>query len=94
MTDSSSEIDWGGSAFPCEGGSDSSLYPDPGMSMRDYFAAQAIVGISTWAPVRGTFDLTSDEAIQSRAVWAYRQADAMIEARRASPLPDDNGRAE
>lgn len=28
----------GGSAFPCEGGLDSGLYADPGMSLRDWFA--------------------------------------------------------
>lgn len=32
------DINTGGAAFPCEGGSDSGLFADPGMTLRDYFA--------------------------------------------------------
>lgn len=34
----------GGPAFPCEGGDMSGLIADPGMSLRDWFAGQALSG--------------------------------------------------
>jgi hypothetical protein len=36
---STQNINDGGPAFPCEGGHSSGLYPAPGMTLRDYFAA-------------------------------------------------------
>jgi hypothetical protein len=69
------EIDWGGSAFPCEGGSDSNLYPDPGMSLRDYFAGQALSGQLA--------NRYQDQwSYQEHAKRAFDQADAMIAARK------------
>ena len=41
MTDAA-KIDDGGPVFPCEGGEFSGLHPDPGMSLRDYFAAMPL----------------------------------------------------
>lgn len=76
MTDSK-EIDWGGNAFPTEGGTDSGLYPDPGMSLRDWFAGQALVEFAGFVTVEvpETFDIV--------ARHCYRMADAMIAARKA-----------
>jgi len=44
-----------------------------GMTLRDYFAGQALTGISS--------DPTIDISIVERAEWSYRMADAMLEAR-------------
>lgn len=69
----------GGPAFPPR------FVNMPGMTLRDYFASQALVGMGTWAPndalgiSRG---MTSAEAHKNRAEWAYTQADAMLEARK------------
>ncbi|MBX5089386.1 hypothetical protein [Rhizobium lentis] len=71
----SKQIDWGGSAFPCEGGSDSNLYPDPGMSLRDWFAGQVLSGFMSAKPMH--FNPDDD------AAYCYRVADAMIAARKA-----------
>lgn len=76
----SDEIDWGGQAFPTEGGDQSGLYPDPGMSLRDYMAIHASdedmrhVEDGTWGD-RGFEKLT-------RAQRRYLFADAMIAARK------------
>lgn len=39
-------IDDGGPAFPCEGGPDGMLIPGYGMTLRDYFAAKAMIGLA------------------------------------------------
>jgi hypothetical protein len=57
-----------------------------GMTLRDYFAAQALVSMGTWMPP-GVSDfnkghLDSDEVLTLRARWSYAQADAMLEARK------------
>lgn len=86
------KIDWGGSAFPIEGGVDSGLYPDPGMSLRDWFAGQALAGFM------GPLSFASEESLktiakqnglngyvtnsQIAASVAYGYADAMIAARK------------
>ena len=49
----------------------------PAMSLRDYFAGQAIAGLcadSSW---------TEEFSHETTAVWAYNLADAMLEARAA-----------
>ena len=60
-------------AFPC--GCDVTLNqyePSSGMTLRDYFAAKAITGT-----------LPGDKADEKiLAQWAYRMADAMMEARK------------
>jgi hypothetical protein len=48
--------------------------PVLGLSIRDYFAAKAMQGWSA-------NPIPQDSSIQEVAAWAYRQADAMIEAR-------------
>ena len=61
----------GGPAFPCEHGNNS---PHPnGMTLRDYFAANAIIAYHA----DGTFSNPKDAAI-----WCYAIADAMLEARK------------
>ena len=57
-----------------------------GMWLRDYFAAQALVGIGNWVPGGDyTRDRSTDEQraemLKRRAEWAYAQADAMLAER-------------
>lgn len=49
-----------------------------GMTLRDWFAGQALVSMGTWMPPSATGKLNADEALRQRADWAYRQADAMM----------------
>ncbi len=53
-------------------------YGDPGMSLRDYFAAAAL---NTFYAEGGMGDRTEDEIARS----AYELADAMLAARRGTP---------
>lgn len=60
--------------------------PTPGMTLRDYFAGQALVGIGDWCPEQrgdGSYGIAHAEQQRRRAVWAYEQADAMLKARGA-----------
>ena len=68
----------GGPAHPCE----MDRYGDrnEGMSLRDYFAAQALVSMGMWCP--GATWPEPEEARRLRAQWSYAQADAMLEARK------------
>lgn len=68
------EIDWGGQAFPTEGGVDSGLYPDPGMSLRDYFAAAVVPSLMNEIGYREPFIEVARNA--------YDLADAMLKARK------------
>jgi hypothetical protein len=68
-----SEIDEGGSAFPSE------LFEQPGMTLRDYFAAAALQGLL--AKYGNTEEERSDDTIV-QASTCYEYADAMIEARK------------
>lgn len=74
----------GGSAFPCEQHEDSNgLWNqtfDPGMSLRDYFAAKALVGILSGPCSRNGVPATEWFDIPEQA---YRLADAMLKARLA-----------
>lgn len=67
----------GGPAFPfTEHTPDGSLYSEqPGMTLRDYFAAQVLVGLS----VRREGKCNEDDARN-----AYALADAMLRAREAA----------
>ena len=77
-----SNIKDGGQAFPCEQGRTPDGLRnqsfDPGMTLRDYFAAKAMQG--TLASV------TEDQAwnFDLGAEWCYKVADAMLKAREGS----------
>ena len=63
----------GGPAFPV---SKDVVYPQlNGMSLRDWFAGQALLSMRAWSPGDVLMDPTA------RAVWAYEQADAMLAER-------------
>lgn len=73
----------GGLAFPALIPHNSQFhYPANGMTLRDWFAGQALASIGTWMP---TVDLSARlvdaSVLAMRAEWAYRQADAMLAAR-------------
>lgn len=76
----SEKIEDGGPAFPVQ----SSTWDYKGLTARDWFASQALAGIGTWMPVpsHGTPSLHSVETLKARAEYAYKQADAMLEARK------------
>lgn len=84
------KINDGGPAFPVIW---QNAGPDLGMSLRDYFAAQALVGIGTWSPmgqpdgtpIRHPVSLCNPATQADRAAWAYAQADAMLKAREVKP---------
>jgi hypothetical protein len=69
----SENIEDGGPAFPCEGGVNSGLYAAPGMSLRDWFAGQALTAINSY--------WSDEETRETFARNAYQMADAMIKAR-------------
>lgn len=75
-------VDDGGPAFPTARGR-------LGISLRDYFAAAALTGsISSAKYSQAAFSFANKEDITPydfHAVWAYRQADAMIAARKFVP---------
>lgn len=66
-------------AFPCLDSAESGLHlRDPGMTLRDYFAAKAMQGmVSTVKFLKEAEGLDPDPL----AVAAYQIADAMLEAR-------------
>ena len=70
--------DTGGPAFPCHPGIENPIYD--GMTLRDYFAAKAMQGILASNTEHEHEDAHIFDAI---AEASYRQADAMLEARRA-----------
>ena len=49
-----------------------------GMSLRDWFAGQALAGMGMWSP--SSASIVPDQL--QRAVWAYAQADIMLEVRK------------
>lgn len=72
----------GGSAFPfvAEGGNDSGLHPElqPGMTLRDYFAAHALIGMLSQVEDASRQGITPEKT----AAAAYKMSDAMLKARR------------
>ena len=74
-----SKIDDGGAAFPNEYGN--SVRERNGMSLRDYFASQAMQGICASRDEAGTLIEHGYEWIASEA---YRIADAMLKERNKS----------
>lgn len=78
MTD---KIDDGGPAFPIVGGGgDSRLFEDYGMSLRDYFAAQAISQMISLSQ-----DRYGGWSTENVAAGCYSLADAMLSARKGKP---------
>lgn len=67
------EVKDGGSAFPWSGGE---VGVSDGMSLRDYFAGQAVVGY-----LAAHADGTELGTIEHNAKYAYDMADAMLKAR-------------
>lgn len=52
--------------------------------LRDAMAQAALISLGTWVPPiagQNTPGLNNPIALKARAEWAYRQADAMMEAR-------------
>lgn len=87
-SDNHAAPDDGGPAFPtfannAHGGLDA---VGSGMSLRDWFAGQALAGLGDWTPLEEDLnhpDWTSLRAIRRRrAEWAYAQADAMLATRK------------
>ena len=68
----------GGPAYPVPGMQSSTYYN--GMSLRDYFAGQALAGFCSG--VRGSA-MEADYIVQCVAPHVYEVADAMLEARKA-----------
>ena len=60
----------GGQAFPTEGGDHSGCYAHTGMTLREYFAGQAIVGLLAAK--------SGEEVMTSTIDLAFTIADAMI----------------
>lgn len=78
-----SKIDNGGSAFPKH----SASIVEDGMSLRDYLAAKAIIGLIS----SGSYSTyIEQDDIDLYARTAYRFADAMLVARREEEA--DNGK--
>ncbi len=67
------------SAFPTHEGNHLKDYSDPGMTLRDYFAASAMQG---WLASYGSND--GAPKADTTARMAYEFADAMLRAREAS----------
>lgn len=71
------KINDGGPAYPseqghCPNGTWNQTY-DSGMSLRDYFAGQALIAHGSHP---------ANERVERVAEWCYKQADAMLKARR------------
>lgn len=79
----------GGPAFPRPASTDEHSQPcnvfveQAGMSLRDWFAGQALAGIS--GHLRGALKKENETTHQADARWAYRQADAMLAERDRKP---------
>ena len=71
----------GGPAFPT--GTGVTPY-NPGMTLRDYFAAKAMQGMfANPEDIHNPYQETYDEYVAEIARCAYKQADAMMKAREA-----------
>lgn len=86
------KIDEGGPAFPhpTEGEYDDpktckTWRPYTGMSMRDWFAGQALAGDMANESEGVFYNTAKDEELLKRAQLLFRLADAMLKAREAKP---------
>ena len=81
------KIDNGGPAFPCEqsetqGGTWNQTF-EPGMTLRDWFAGQALIAIAT-SEHSIVSETSFDEKLDIETIYArfaYQTADAMLKAR-------------
>lgn len=82
-------INDGGPAFPrvpTQWGDGIAVWGEPGMTLRDYFAAKAMQGdLSSWPGDAGSWVNGRDELARRY----YLLADAMLIARSARPAGDD-----
>jgi hypothetical protein len=80
----SAEIDDGGSAFPMSYHPDGNNADHQGMTLRDWFAGQALTGelAANGLGDEGAVKLRSPENASLMAARAYHMADAMIRARK------------
>ena len=84
-------MDESGSAFPRvdnsidkgTSGANVDHHGDPGMTLRDYFAAKAMIAVmDDWRSTRGRIQQEGfDECVSPMASEAYLMADAMVKAR-------------
>ena len=85
----SSQINNGGPAFPSgkseTPGHENSLPYHEGMTLRDWFAGQALAHIGNEYVAHGEITRQAQEHAMTLAAHAYNIADAMIAAREAKP---------
>lgn len=79
----SKEIDNGGFAFPSPADEKSGWYAESGMSLRDYFAGQALVGQLAFSPPDDAYNKFHKP--EDVAEMCFRFADALIAARKVQP---------
>ena len=73
----------GGLAFPCGGGPMFGFHASPGMSLRDYFAGQAIIDVRIRNHIAKAFGHIAEEHSPADAAKeAYAIADAMLKERK------------
>lgn len=79
--------DTGGQAFPCYERGSAGAGPldltDPGMTLRDYFAAKAMQGLMGRNWCDPTTGKAPDDIFEVWSLSAYKAADAMLKARQA-----------
>lgn len=74
----------GGPAFPREEyQSPPSAHGQPGMSLRDWFAGQALAGMNASLTTSSSLPDSTGRALMAEN--AYRQADALLKEREATP---------
>lgn len=79
----------GGPAFPMQpyridlgdGGYSESVFPQFGMTLRDYFAGQSMAAMALWLTQQFKGDPDFEKHLALCAEAAYKQADVMLKAR-------------